>query len=266
VTYGSHRFVALGQTSLESDENIVTSEDGVTWVAGTIPVTTALTGVTFADGLFVAVGCDVSGNGSIATSPDGTNWTTREARGLNSVAYGNGRFVAVGGDAYNGGPNVLVSTNGLDWSTQNVSGTRKAITFGNGLFVATDGLFEAKVHVSSDGVTWETHAFPTVEFAQAITYGGGQFVTVGLWGTILGSPNAIDWTLRIERVGPMQDFTGIATDGRRVVAAQALGGKLVSTNGIEWNYRAAPALSNIYYLNGITFGAGRFVAAGATRP
>lgn len=87
----------------------------------------------------------------------------------------------------------------------------------------------------SDGVTWEAHAFPGVEFAQGITYGGGQFVAVGLWGTILGSTNAIDWTLRIRRAGSGQDLNGIATDGSRLVAVQAGGGTLSSTNGIEWS-------------------------------
>jgi len=137
VAYGNHGFAALGQQTLESNVNIVTSEDGVSWIAGTIASTKPFTGVTFADGLFVVVGSDPWGNGNIATSPDGANWSTRDTAGLNSVAHGNGRFVAVGGT------NVLISTNGSDWIPQTVPGARNAITSGNGFFVATEFPFES---------------------------------------------------------------------------------------------------------------------------
>jgi hypothetical protein len=56
----------------------------------------SLNGVTYGNGLFVAVG----EGGTILTSPDGVSWTQRtspEKSDLLSVAYRNGRFVAVGG-------------------------------------------------------------------------------------------------------------------------------------------------------------------------
>jgi hypothetical protein len=54
-----------------------------------------LNGVTYGNGLFVAVGDD----GTILTSPDGVNWTAADlgdGQPLYGVAYGNGLFVAVG--------------------------------------------------------------------------------------------------------------------------------------------------------------------------
>jgi hypothetical protein len=50
--------------------------------------------VAYGNGLFVAVG----GNGTILTSRDGVNWTEQTSRSntLNSVTYGKGLFVAVG--------------------------------------------------------------------------------------------------------------------------------------------------------------------------
>jgi hypothetical protein len=56
-----------------------------------------LRGITYGNGLFVAVGSD----GTILTSPDGINWMARTSgtsNGLIGVAYGNGLFVAVGED------------------------------------------------------------------------------------------------------------------------------------------------------------------------
>ena len=54
----------------------------------------AFDGVAYGNGRFVAVGI-----GDIFTSPDGVNWTARTSvtsNYLNGVTYGNGRFVAVG--------------------------------------------------------------------------------------------------------------------------------------------------------------------------
>lgn len=67
---------------------------GTTWTLR-IPVFNDLKGVTYGDGLFVAVGED----GTILTSTDGVNWTERTSgtrAWINNVTYGNGTFVAVG--------------------------------------------------------------------------------------------------------------------------------------------------------------------------
>ena len=60
-----------------------------------IPGFGALNSVTYGNGRFVAVGW----NDAILTSPDGVDWTARASgtdNPLNGVAYGNGTFVAVG--------------------------------------------------------------------------------------------------------------------------------------------------------------------------
>jgi photosystem II stability/assembly factor-like uncharacterized protein len=258
VVYGNNMFVATGEQNLQSSENLLTSADGLTWTPRIIDTDVPLNSVTFGNGLFVAVGGNSFGNGTILTSPDGISWTPQPATSITGVAYGNGRFVAVGGGP---GTNVLTSTNGLDWTPQDASGVRSAITFGNGLFVATDGSFEAKVHTSPDGVAWESHPFPRIEFANGVAYGAGQFVVVGNWGSILGSTNGMDWTLRIQRSGSGQDLTGIASDGHRLVVLETSSGKLVSDDGTVWHHRPTATRTFLY---GIAHGAGVFVAVGAT--
>ena len=58
--------------------------------------TTSIRGVTYGDGLYVAVGND----GTLTTSPDGITWTTRTsgfgATTIYGVTYGDGLYVAVG--------------------------------------------------------------------------------------------------------------------------------------------------------------------------
>ena len=56
-----------------------------------------LRGIAYGNGTFVAVG----GNGTILTSPEGITWTSRTSGTdsiLYGVTYGNGTFVAVGTD------------------------------------------------------------------------------------------------------------------------------------------------------------------------
>jgi len=71
---------------------------GVTWTPRIVGK--KLNGVAYGkdlngNGLFVAVG----GGGTILTSPDGITWTLQTSGTSNTlygIAYGNGRFVAVG--------------------------------------------------------------------------------------------------------------------------------------------------------------------------
>ena len=57
--------------------------------------TNFLHGVTYGNGIFIAVG----GDGTILTSADGITWTSRTSGTTSNfygVTYGNGTFVAVG--------------------------------------------------------------------------------------------------------------------------------------------------------------------------
>jgi hypothetical protein len=61
-----------------------------------LPQGNPLYGVTYGNGIYVAVGS----NGTIVTSADGITWTSRTSDtsySLSEVAYGNGTFVVVGG-------------------------------------------------------------------------------------------------------------------------------------------------------------------------
>ena len=66
----------------------------MTWTQRASVADNGLYGVTYGNGLFVAVGDD----GAILASPDGVTWTARTlgGKGLHGVTYGNGLFVAVG--------------------------------------------------------------------------------------------------------------------------------------------------------------------------
>jgi photosystem II stability/assembly factor-like uncharacterized protein len=83
-------FVAVGVGG-----TVVTSPDGVNWTSrGPIIASTVLTGVSFGS-QFAAVG----NNGGIFTSADGITWQAAPSgttSNLNTVAFGNFRFLAAG--------------------------------------------------------------------------------------------------------------------------------------------------------------------------
>ena len=67
-------------------------------------------GVTYGNGLFVAVGY----NGTILTSPDGVSWTAGTSatnQTIDGITYGNGLFVAIG-------YTILTSPDGMSWTSR----------------------------------------------------------------------------------------------------------------------------------------------------
>src|SRR5215472_5470437 len=79
----------------------------------TPPAASALNGVAYGNGRFVAVGLPYALNPSIFTSSDGMDWVS-QAQGTwscRAIAFGNARFVAVSSDHP---PAVLISTNGAN--------------------------------------------------------------------------------------------------------------------------------------------------------
>ena len=76
---------------------VMTSPDGITWTIQASAADNSWTGLTYGNGLFVAVAYSGLGN-RVMTSPDGITWTSRTSAADNawfSVTYGNGLFVAV---------------------------------------------------------------------------------------------------------------------------------------------------------------------------
>ncbi len=138
-----------------------------------LPQGSSLSGVTYGNGTFVAVG----DTGTILTSSDGVTWTTRTSgttNYLDGVTYGNGTFVAVGDTG-----TILTSSDGVTW-TARTSGTSNylaGVTYGNGTFVVVGAI---SILTSPDGVTWTARTSGEIFYYFAgVTYGNGTFVAVG---------------------------------------------------------------------------------------
>jgi hypothetical protein len=278
IAYGRDRFVAVGPT-------ILNSADGRSWTSLPDYPQSALRGVTWGNGTFVAVGQD----GTVMTSGDGLNWTNSGARldaSLSCVAYGNGRFLALGGTSGSSWwwtNRAFVSPDGFHWN-QAFSGTTNAtpwldVTWGNGVFVA---LAYDSIWTSEDGVSW-TAQDRYFYGLQAVTFGAGRFVAVGgAWSNakyttssavIYYSPDGRNWTN-----SPLPDpwqhsgsgffsgvpLSGVVYDGNSFIAVGTgsyhVGDAIISSpDGIT---RALRWVTDGPGLNSIAAGKGRLLVVG----
>ena len=190
---------------------------------------------------------------SARTSPYGSTNTWQ------AIVYGGGRFVTVGTRGQ-----AAISTNGTDWSPggANTLRTLYGLAYGNGAYVAVGA--SGVVFTSSDGTTWSPQNTDTSAHLYHVNYGNGLFVAVGSGGTVLSSPNGITWTPRGN--GATNQWEACAFGN----GTQVLVGYRTQSPGSYTRSGAAPGLSNwdvrdtgaSYYLSGLTFGAGKFVACG----
>jgi len=224
------------------------------------------TGVTYGNGLFVAVSSTGVAN-VVMTSPDGITWTSRTSGNTTAwqgVTYGNGLFVAVATNK------VMTSPDGITWTprTSANNNTWQSVTYGNGLFVAVaiSGTGN-RVMTSPDGITWTPRTSAANNNWYGVTYGNGLFVAVATTGTgnrVMTSPDGIAWT---PRTSANDNNWRSVTYGNGLFVATAGGGTIAhskvmtSPDGITWMTRTSPEDQTWY---SVTYGNGLFVAVATT--
>jgi hypothetical protein len=200
---------------------------------------------------YIAVGA-----GKIASSADGVTWTeitgTEKDKWAGAadyvdfygVAYGSGKFVAVG-YWINGGENTEPGGGMAGWGV---------------------------VAVSDDGNAWTIHDKVLTFTAPAetisprvfgISWGSSRFIAVGRWGRAAWSADGSTWTA--VQVDPFdyKDIFSIAYDGSGKFVAGGGEGKLAfSADGTSWTWAANRLLGEGIAIRSIGFGDQTFIAAG----
>ncbi len=184
------------------------------------------------------------------TMPEGSIW--------NSVAYGDGTFVAVSGSGTN---RAATSTDGINWTQRALPSSVywMSVTYGNDVFVAV-GSGSRLSATSSDGINWTTHtdALPANASWSSVAYGGGTFVAVATGTVAATSTDGINWTQRT--LPAYASWRSVATDGNGtfVAVSDSYGQAARSTNyGLTWMLFDMPVFGN---WNSITYGNGIFLA------
>jgi hypothetical protein len=213
-------------------------------------------GATCANGTYVIVGQDQW----ILTTTDASHFINRSSflnNTLHSVAFGQGRFVAVDGSG-----RIGISTNASDWRvlTHVSNGLplyRVRYVAGRFVTVGQDGLVASSI----DGSSWQAQTLPTTNALRGIGYGFGLHVLTGDGGRIFVSPNGTNWV--VQNSGTTNALNGVALGGGLLVA---VGGSVnsrvvaTSTNGLDWSI---PSQSGGAELRSVAYGHERFVAVSA---
>ncbi len=153
-------------------------------------LTPPLAGVAYGAGRFVAVG----EQGALLTSPDGLAWEDHPSgleASLTAVGFGEPGFVILGSGGWIGR-----SPDGDAWIWTQQAGLPvdppRAVTWGNDRYVA---VADRTILVSADGQTWEAYRSDAFDALFEVAYGGGRFVVAGGCGTVLSSVDGRTWRL-----------------------------------------------------------------------
>ena len=130
---------------------------------------------------------------------------------FSGVAYGNGRYVAVGEYVEDDRGLIQTSEDGVHWTLRSQGDYSILdlydVTFGNGVFVAVgwDWFGGQNIYHSTNGVSWTSH-HTAIGNVYRVCYGAGTFVAVGDGSVLQGStytnrniytsPDGITWTAR----------------------------------------------------------------------
>ncbi|WP_020602272.1 putative Ig domain-containing protein [Spirosoma spitsbergense] len=260
AAYGNGHYVAVGSylkdpANPPATANVaVTSDDGINYEFGiTHPVNGAgdsFNDVAFGNGLFAAVG----GEALVKTSVDGKSWHMRYSnlgQSLNGIAYGGGRFVAIGTNGL-----VVRSTDGIAWTVSSSGPTVSyyGITYANGQFVAVG--FNGAIGTSPDGAVWTSRTSGTATVLTSVAYGNGVYTAVGVSGLITRSVDGITWAAASSLPAIVYDITFGNGQFVAVVQGSAI---FTSPDGLVWTSRVSNVSSGLY---GVTHGNGLFVAVG----
>jgi hypothetical protein len=208
------------------------------------------------------------------------------ADAIHGIAYGGGKFVAVGGDG-----KAAYSTDGVSWTAvdDTVTGfgewdSIRGIAYGGGRFVAVGYSYGADYHgqaaYSTDGVTW--WAVTDTTFGSnpiiGIAYGGAtgqkKFVAVGNNGKAAYSATGTGtWTAltadqtTFKSESTYFDINAIAYGGaagqEKFVAVGESGKAAYSATGTGTWTAVTDTKFGSDDINGIAYGGGKFVAVGA---
>ncbi len=237
---------------------IISSTNSQLWISETTYLfghATWFSAVAFGKGRFVAVGSD-----GIGTSTDGIAWTdvgTTSPALLTDVVFGGDRFLAVGVIG-----NILWSDDVISWQSTTIPPEIQlnSAAYGNGIYLVNGvssktGYSHAWLLSSTNLSEWETVYNSTNVFPDTIVYGNGRFVA--------GAPN--QFLVLVSTNG--WDWTEASTGGVGISDIVFANDKFVaiegqSTNGVDWTFNSPQDrfFASENGLADIAFGDGVFVA------
>jgi hypothetical protein len=226
----------------------------------------------------------VAGTANPALSTNGITWTSTSApaassNGWKSVAYGAGKFIAIGGQTITGDVELAVykSSTGT-WTLSTISGSNfdsnpRGIAYGANKFIIMGYNYTAgKGGVqSTDGITWTSWSAPAAVagygYFGVISYVQNKFILTDEYSSdVFSSTNGITWTAGTNffssgtGAGPWVRPTYGA--GKYLIIREGSSGQVRhSTDAITWTAATIGDGSNFGYWTGAAYGNGYFVTS-----
>lgn len=268
---GSLQLTAMGTYSNGAVRDITAQ---VTWASadsGVAPISSSglVTASTPGSSLMSATLAGVTGSTTVMVTP-AVLQSIAVTPASPSVETGLTRQLTATGTYSDG--STLDMTSGVAWTsgtptnaTVDGSGLVRGVTAGTSLIeasfngisgsttltVVTLGSSWAPVTSGAGGGSGTTNAL------MGITWTGTQFVTAGVSGTIMTSPDGIIWTVR--NSGTTADLNAVAWTGAQLLAFGASGTILTSSDGVTWTLRTSGVA---FALNAATWTGTQIVVVG----
>ena len=107
---------------------------------------------------------------------------------------------------------------------------------------------------SDDGITWDNRTSGVTKVLRGIAYGNSKYVTVGFDGTVLTSSDSISWT---QQSSPTtEDFFGLAYVNNKFIGVGDNGLIITSSDGTTWDNKTSGTSEKF---KGIAYGNGIYV-------
>lgn len=259
ATHARNQFVVIGTGA-------ATSPDGITWTRGSVPSGHLYRDITYSDSAYVAVGYKgpwPNSTAAIGYSTDGRAWQDVSPDlpapiDLQGVAYGAGRFVAVGNDGL-----LLHSADGRSWTRTNTENTRslRAVRFATGRFLAAGEA--GTVLMSTDGLTWQNRSVESAVSFYTIAYHRGQWVLGGSGEAWYSTDQTATWVKSYPPSRPLFHELLSTTGSELLLMSHVASDELyVSETGHRWTTVpvATPKVPNFQW--GLAEAGGTIVIAG----
>jgi len=237
----------------------ILSKDGLTWEKPVVGKEGEVyRAAAFGNGRFAVVG-SFGGDNIMASSADGVKWemgkrAAQYSHYFRGITFGNGEFIATGGDPGTVGaakPFIAGTKDGITWEDNtDIDGKfiLRRLAFGNNVWVGVGD--RGRLAASPDAKKW-TDATGTkpIDTLVDVAFGNGVFVGVGLNALRRSSKDGITWSEPL-RGSEGEHLNSIIFTGSQFVAVGA-GATFFSADGKEWKRTAnknAPTF--------VTFGGG----------
>lgn len=116
-------------------------------------------------------------------------------------------------------------------------------------------------YYSTDGLVWQVMG-RTGDALYGVTYGDGRFVCVGVYSKSYYSTDGLTWTAMTGLLGTSSNCRAVTYGDGRFVCVGDSGLSYYSTDGQTWQAMSGLDTSVTYY--GVTYGDGKFVSVGTT--